>query len=403
MILVKIAWRNIWRHPGRSLTIIGSVTLGIWAILFLTSIYEGMIRQRVKDVISIETAHLQFHHPRFLSDYEPQYVIPKASMLIKQLQMDKRVSSFAERRLIMGMINSSGGSFGVVVVGVRPDQERKVSEIESRLVEGNFLTDSTKRHVVVGAALAERLKLKLKSKVVVMCQTVNGEIVSGVFRLSGIYKTNNEPFDESHVYVYGDHLADLVGSKNDPHEIAVILKNDNQVEEVMAQYVGDWKSIEVMSWMDRSPEMKLLIGFFDEYMTVFMLIVFLAVAFGIVNTMLMSVLERTRELGMMFAIGMNKKKMFGMITMETVFLMLAGLPAGLISGLITVWYFGKRGIDFGSSEVMVNFGFGEVLYPALTYQQVMTTVVFISLITMISSVYPSARAVLIKPFEAIRK
>jgi putative ABC transport system permease protein len=403
MILVKIAWRNIWRHPGRSFTIIGSVTLGIWAILFLTSIYEGMIRQRVKDVISIETAHIQFHHPRFLPDYEPQYVIPDASALIKDLQKDKRVSFFAERRLVTAMINSSGGSFGVVVVGVRPNQERTVSELQSKLLAGDFLTDSSKIQVVVGAKLAERLRLKLRSKVVVTCQSVNGEIVSGVFRVSGIYKTNNEPFDESHVYVYGDHLAEMIGAQSELHEIAVLLKDQDQINEVMEQYAAKWNLIEVKSWMDISPEMKLLIGFFDEYMTVFMLIVFLAVAFGIVNTMLMSVLERTRELGMMFAIGMNKRKIFGMITMETVLLMLAGLPAGLISGLVTVWYFGKQGVDFGSSEVMANFGFGDVLYPAITYQQVLTTVSFILIITMISSVYPSVRAILIKPFEAIRK
>jgi len=402
-MLIKMAWRNIWRHPGRSLTIIGSVTLGIWAILLLTALYEGMIRQRVRDVISIEMSHLQIHHQQFLSDWEPRYIIPSSSVLSDSLRRDLRVQAFSGRQLSSGMLNSSGGSNGVKLIGVDPAEERKVSELEKKILEGNFLSDSTRHQVLIGAKLAERLKLKMKSKVVLMCQSVSGDIASGAFRVGGIYRTNNEPFDETHVYLRREYLEELLGINNGIHEIAVLLSDDGQVEILKAEYADRWKPLEVKSWMDLSPEMKLLIGFFDEYMAVFMLIVFLAVAFGIVNTMLMSVLERSRELGMMFAIGMNKRRVFVMITLETLFLMLAGLPAGILAGISTVWYLGEKGIRFGSSEVMSNFGFGSVLYPALTSGQIITTALFITLITLVSSIYPSVRAIMISPSEAIRK
>lgn len=402
-MLIKIAWRNIWRHPGRSLTIIGSVTLGVWAILFLTAIYEGMIRQRVQDVISIEVSHLQVHHPAFLPDLEPKYFIPGTEVVMNDLAKDKRVLAFSTRRVASGMLNSSGGSYGVKLIGINPPEERKVSAIAGKLVEGSFSGDSSRHQIVISAKLAERLNLKLKSKAVVMCQSLNGDIASGAFRVAGIYRTNNEPFDESHVYLRGEQLEELLGTGAAIHEIAVLLKDEVQTEAIRDEYAGRWKGAELRSWMDLAPDMKLLIGVFDEYMSVFMLIVFLAVAFGIVNTMLMSVLERSRELGMMFAIGMNKRRVFGMITLETLFLMLAGLPVGLSGGLATVWYFGRYGISFGTSEVMSNFGFGQVLYPALSFQQVLTTVTFITVITIISSIYPSARAIMIRPSEAIRK
>lgn len=402
-MLLKIAWRNVWRHRGRSLTIIVSVTLGVWASLFLTALYEGMIRQRVQDVISIEISHLQFHHPKFLSEWEPRYMLPSSAQIIDSLRKDQRLRSVCSRQLSSGMINSSGGSYGVKLIGVDPVEERKISELEKKIVEGNFLADSTRHQVLIGAKLAERLKLKMKSKVVLMCQSLNGDIASGAFRVCGIYQTNNQPFDETHVYVRRNLLKELLGTTGDDHEIAILLQKDEQVESIKKEYAGRWKKVEVKSWMDLSPEMKLLIGFFDEYMTVFMLIVFLAVAFGIVNTMLMSVLERSRELGMMFAIGMNKRRVFGMITLETLFLMLVGLPAGLIGGVSTVWYLGKEGLRIGSAEVMSDFGFSKVLYPALTTEQVITTAMFITIITIISSVYPSVRAVMIRPSEAIRK
>lgn len=402
-MLFAIAWRNIWRHTGRSLTIIGSVVLGIWAILFLNSLYEGMIRQRIADVIGLESAHLQVHHPDFRADWDPKFGITHRAEAERWLRSDPRVKAISLRQLSSGMINSPGGSFGIRISGVLPRDEARVSAISQQLVEGKYLQAEQKREIIVGRALAERLKLKLRSKVVLLCQDINGDIASGAFRVVGIYRTNNLPFDESRVFIHRNQLSALLGTGERIHEIGIVLHDQEQTDAVKQHLSSRLPGDEVLTWMEITPEMRLLVGMFDEYMLVFMLIVFCAVAFGIINTMLMSVLERTRELGMMVAIGMNRPRVFGMVTLETLLLMLAGMPFGIGAGVLTVWYTGRNGIRFGSEEMMSNFGFDQVIYPVLTGTQVMQTSVVITLITILSSLYPSYKAIHIKPAEAIRK
>lgn len=402
-MLIKIAWRNVWRHPGRSLTIIGSVTLGLWSILFLNALYQGLIQQRVSDAISLEISHIQIHHPKFRTEWEPQYTLEIPDSSISILKKDRRIKAISQRQLSTGMINSSGGSLGVRIIGIDPDDEKKVSAVSSKMTKGDYLKDTIKHTVLISEKIAQRLKLKLKSKVVIMVQDLNGDIASGAFRVEGIYKTLNIPFDESHVFIKKQYLSDLLGSSSADHEMAILLNDDNDTESIKQMLKKNMAGKEVLSWMEISPEMELLVGSFDQYMMIFMLIVFMAVAFGILNTMLMSVLERTRELGMMFAVGMNKRRVFWMVTFETFFLMLVGLPAGLAAGLLTVNYTGIHGIQFGSAEMMSNFGFANIVYPTLKTEQVFTIVWVIVLITLLSSLYPSLRAITIKPAEAIRK
>jgi ABC-type lipoprotein release transport system permease subunit len=402
-MLVKIAWLNIWRHPGRSLTIMGAVTIGLWSILFMSALYEGIIRQRINDVISNELSHIQVHHPAFRSEQEAMYTVPDGHKLYSALLNDPRNLAVTARLVSTGMVNAAGGSAGAVFVGVDPVTEQRVSGIYRSIVEGSYLKDSSKHEVVVGQKLARKLRLKVKSKLVLLGQDKQGELASGAFRIIGIYKTNNEPFDESHVFLHRNQLGSLTGTTGEFHEIALLLNNPDDVDAEAERLTKVRPDLEVKSWMELSPEMKLLVGVFDEYMLVLMLIIFLAVAFGIVNTMLMAVLERSRELGMMFAVGMNKPKVFLMVSLETLILMLVGLPVGILAGILTVWYTGVNGIRFGSSDMMSNFGFTNVVYPVLTTDHIWVAGLVITCITLIASLYPSYRAIRIKAVEAIRK
>ena len=402
-MLIKIAWRNLWRHPGRSLIIIFAVIIGLWSILFLSALYEGIVRQRIADVINSESSHIQIHHPSFRVDQTPVHTVPGTDRVVRALQQDTRIKSFSLRQVTTGMINSTGGSMGATFIGIENGLEKKVTAIHEHIVAGNYLQDPKRSEILIGEKLARKMKLHLKSKVVVLCQDTSGDIVSGAFRVQGIYKTNNEPFDESHVFMHKEQLASMLGLPGCSHEIAILLQDQKRLQEVSNNLKAVLPGREIKTWMELSPEMRLLVGVFDEYMMVLMLIVFMAVAFGIVNTMLMSVLERSRELGMMFAVGMNKQRVFLMVTFETFFLMLVGLPAGVLAGMATVTYFGRSGIQFGPENMMSNFGFTNVVYPVLTADHVVTAASVITFITLVSSIYPSLRAVMIKPAEAIRK
>lgn len=402
-MLLKIAWLNIWRHPGRSLTIIGAVSIGLWSILFMSALYEGIIRQRINDVISNELSHIQIHHPAFRSDRDPVFTIPHGRELYSTLQNDSRYKAVTARQVATGMVNAAGGSAGSVFVGIDPMSEQHVSGIYRSIVEGDYLNDSSRHEVVIGKKLARKLRLKVKSKLVLLGQDTQGELTSGAFRICGIYKTNNEPFDESHVFIHRHQLSDLTGTPGEFQEIALLMNNPDDVNAQAERLSKVRPDLEVRSWMELSPEMKLLVGVFDEYMMVLMLIIFLAVAFGIVNTMLMAVLERSRELGMMFAVGMSKSKVFLMVSLETILLMMIGLPIGILAGVLTVMYTGKSGIRFGSSDMMSNFGFTNIAYPVLTAEHVWVAGIVITVITLIASLYPSYKAIRIKAVEAIRK
>lgn len=404
-MLFQMAWRNIWRNPVRSLVIISSVMLGLVAGIFVLGLYDGMLRSRTRTVIDTEVAHLQAHHPKFKDDYEASLTMPNRDELLRQIESFEEVAFVTSRSIAMGMLATGTGSSGVEIVGVEPERENQVSQLHTKLMEGRGFISEKKNQVVIGRKLADKMKLKLGNKLVLTFTDKNNEIVSGAFRVAGIYQTINARLDERIVYLNRVDLDRLLGLENECHEIAVLLKNDDLLTTGQKKLESLLPDASIETWKDISIETRLMIETTDQYSIIFIVIIMLALMFGIINTMLMAVLERTREIGMLVALGMNKARLFALVLWETILLTLAGVPFGYGMAWLVVDYFHRKGIDISSfaGEAMSGFGFSSIIQPDFPWTRLLTVFYIVAGTAVFASLFPSYKALKLEPVEAMRQ
>lgn len=399
-----IAWRNIWRHKVRSLVVILSISVGLWAGVFMVAFSWGMYKQYMNETIETQVSHLQLHHPDFVEDKEIQYMLSDYIPMVEYIKKMEDVKVVAARTISTGMVSSPTTASGVTINGIFPEDENKVTQLASRVIEGKYLDQISRNPVLIGKKLALKLKVKLKSKIIFTFQDTTGEIVAGAFRIAGIYKSKNSALDEMNVYVNSSDLNRLINVDNAVHEIAILLKDDSNLDKVKNKLQGRFPDASVMTWKELTPELQFVVNSFNEFMYIFVGIILLALTFGIVNTMLMAVLERVREIGMLMAIGMSKMRIFFMIILETIYLALIGGPLGLLIGYLTIVWTGKIGIDISIfSEGLSSWGFSSIVYPEIESRYYLTLTLMTLFTAILSAIYPAIRALRLKPSEAIRK
>src|SRR4030043_576588 len=248
------------------------------------------------------------------------------------------------------------------------------------------------------------LDYRIRNKVQITISDMEGTPIQGIFRVCGIYKTTNTGFDQNSVFVNAGELANLYGGDEIlTHEIAILLKNIDDagiVREKLSRISGDNS---VRTWKELAPDAALMNDFMILYYFIFIGIIMLALAFGIINTMLMAILERTKELGMLRAIGMNRRRIFTMIMLETIFLTMVGAVVGILAGWAIAEALGKTGIHFaGWGEGFEAIGFAARVYPVVTPEFFVFTTIMVITTAIISSIWPARKALKLNPVEALR-
>lgn len=402
-MLAKVAWRNIWRNKLRSFVVMISIAIGLWAGIFASSIIKGVNAQRMDNIIHMQSSHIQIHAPKFLDNMEASLAINEASEVIEELEGIPEISFFSERSIFTGMIASAQKGRGVQIIGVNPEREKNVIPLDKYLIEGSYFEGIRKNPILLGKAVADELGVKVKKKVVLTFQGMDGEIVSAAFRVAGIYKTNDTKQDQLSVLVKMDDLAKIAASENAVHEIAILLEDETKLDQTTNALKSSFSDLEIANWKTLLPGIDYANKVSARMNFLLLIILLAAMSFGIINTMLMAVLERVRELGMLMAIGMNRRKVFGMIMLETLFLMLSALPIGLFAGWLTVTYFNKYGIDFSEnfSDAFNNVGISSVIYPILEWNFYPVVIILVFIAAFLAAIYPARKAIGLKPAEAL--
>jgi ABC-type lipoprotein release transport system permease subunit len=403
-MLFSISWRNIWRNKVRSLVIIFSIALGIFAGVSATAFMKGLAEQRIQKVIKTELSYIQIHKEGFRQDSDFNGYMPDASELVKKIREVENVTGASSRIIVQAMAATAETAAGVLVSGIDLEHESNVTNISEKIYEGEYLTGMKRNPVVIGKKLAEKLNAKLRSKIVITLQDTANNVVSGLFRVSGIYTTNNNMYDESHVFVRSEDIRKLaelpVGAA---HEIAINI-NDNEnlipVEEAVKKIAANH---EVLDWKTLSPEMNYLTEAMDLYMYIFIIIILLALLFGIINTMLMVVMERTKEIGMLMAIGMNKIRIFSMIVLESTLLSLTGGVVGIIIGSLFSKWRSVEPIDLSMwAQGYEQLGYDAYVYMSLEPMMLVNITIMVIFTGVIAALYPAYKALKNDPADALR-
>jgi ABC-type lipoprotein release transport system permease subunit len=248
------------------------------------------------------------------------------------------------------------------------------------------------------------LDYRIRNKVQVTISDRQGTPVQGIFRVCGFYKTTNTGFDQATAFVHAGELASLYGGGVIlTHEMAVLLHDIDDAGMVKEKLILLPAGNTVRTWKELAPDAAMMQDFTVLYYFIFIGIIMLALAFGIINTMLMAVLERTKELGMLMAIGMNRRRVFRMIMLETLFLTVVGAVIGMLAGWAITRGLGKTGIYFsGWGEGFEAIGFASRVYPIVTPAFVVFTAVMVFVTAVVSSLWPARKALKLNPVEALR-
>ncbi len=404
--LVNISWRNIWRNKRRSLVIMTAIALGICGGLFISAAYMGLMNQTIEESIHTQLSHIQVHHPDFIHDRELRHAIAGAGEIAETLRNKDEVRAVASRSVAGGMAASPHLSSGVSIRGVYPEEERQTTSFHEQVKLGTYFTENGRLpSVVIGEALADDLQANPGSRIVLTFQDTLGEMISASFRVEGVFRATASAYEKGNVFVRASDLAELTGSGAAITEIAVLLKDEKYIEKIRATLQQDHPKLKIRSWTELAPDLEFVIDYTELSLMWIVAIILLGVSFGILNTILMSVLERTRELGVLLSIGMKKSQVFTMVLLETVFLSLTGGAAGFASAFALIKLLQPRGIDltYIGGEALRDYGFSPILYPELDLGFYIKVTIMIILFAILAAIYPARKAIKLQPAEAVRK
>ncbi|MBU1679056.1 MAG: ABC transporter permease [Bacteroidetes bacterium] len=402
-MLIKIAWRNIWRNKRRSIIVLSSVIVGIVAAICMDALQNGMLYQMLFNQINLSTSHIQIHKNGFIDNKIVQNTIPDNNAAEQAAIENEHVSFYSKRVITFGLISSANNSSGIFLFGVDPELEKNVSIIISSVVKGKYFETGI-REVLIGTTLSEKLQVDIGDKIVCMANMKDGSIGSDVFRVIGIFRSPDSEYNKAYIYVPITDAQNMLELGAEYHELAIITKDYHfapQAADEIESKLGE--RFEVLSYDEVLPLLVMQLDMYKEMIYVINFIIGLALIFGIINAMLMAVYERTQEIGVLMAIGMKNGKIVNMIVLEAFLIGLLGTIIGVVLGWVLYKGVLINGIDLSSfAESLDSFGIGAILYPKLSMENLISLLLTIPLISIIGAFYPAYRAVKLQPVTAIR-
>lgn len=391
-ISFQLGSRNVFRNPRRSVLTLLAITMGVWSSIALSAWARGIANQMADEAILNFTGHLQVQSPGFSDDpvLEHSFQWPNEDLL--QHVNDPIVSSWTVRLRVPAVIRSEREAVGVTLLGVVPKQERGVSFLPDAITEGNYLTDLDDAGLLVGNKLLDLLQTKLQRRVVVMSEGIDHVIADQGFRITGVYSAELESTEKSYVITGLNTAQKMLRASNQISELAIILKNRREVDDYVQVLGKIVPSLRVTSWQNLEPLIGSMMKMQGGFLILWFGIVVLTVSFGLINTLFMSIFERTHELSLMQALGLQPQYVLIQIMLESFLLIITGIMAGGILGAGTVYYF-SNGINMSAFSSATEFiGVPQIIVPRIQIEDVITLVVMIFVLGLLGTLYPAWKA-----------
>ncbi len=405
-IIFRLAWRNLWRNHRRTLIMLSAIALGLWGMIWMTALMRGMVDQMIDSSIKTLSGHIQIHAAEYLDDPSIEHIIPSvsASPALQALLADDEVVAWSERIRVPAVIRSERDVLAITLVGIDPVREQGLSFIGDSLSAGIPLESVNDNKLIVGKKLLERLQTKLNRRVVVMSQDPDNTIAERGFRIAGVFDTDLQSTETSYVFAGLETVRKMLKMGSGVSEISLLGHDYRDLTQLLdktrAAVISD---VEVKTWLEQDPYMASMLGVMDGFVLVWFAVIFLALSFGLVNTLLMAVFERTREIGLVQALGMKPPNILFMVLIESIIMLLIGLLAGNLLSWLTILPL-KDGIDVSVvAEGMELAGMSSTLLPAVKLYDVVLANTLVLVLGIAASIFPAWRASRKVPIEAITR
>lgn len=403
-ILLKLAWRNLWRNYRRTLIMLAAIVLGVWAMILFSAMMRGMLDEMVHAGLRILPGEVQIHHPEYRDDPSIANSIPEPTGKLLNALNTPPITAWTSRIKVPGMISSERDNRGVLLLGVDPTGEIALGFKPDDIVEGRFLESPEDKGIVIGRKLADRLETRLGKRVVIMSQSPNNEVADKGMRIVGIYKARLQATEEYFVYAGRTNLQKMLHAQNNVSEIAITADNYLEVDtwwHDVANAAGT--EVSTQPWTELDGYLNSVLAVQGNMNIVIMIIIFLALSFGLVNTLVMAVFERIREIGLMMALGMRPQWILYQVLLESLMLLGLGLAIGNALAVITILPL-ESGIDISMvGEGLEMAGMGTTLYPTLAGEDMLMSTAVVLVLGLLASLFPAWRASRYNPTEALAK
>ncbi len=402
---LKLAWRNILRNKRR--TIIASIAIGVGlaSLIITDGIMIGMKNNLVESATSTLLGEAQIHQKEFRLTRDVEKTIIAKDKITAKLKKDPFVAAYSERVVSLGMITSPSTAESVVVYGIDPENERELSKIDDRIVEGTYFGEDRDREIVIGTKLAEVLEVTLGDRIVItVAQAFGGALSQEMFRISGIYHFDVKEMDNGFAFIRKDKAGTMLNIGSNIHEIAVKFSDIRMAENKNFSFWEEYSKNgnEAVSWITIMPELKNILDMTDISLYMMGGILFFVVIFGIINSLFMSLYERMFEFGILKAVGTRPSGLRKLIVFEAGWLAVVSIVIGVIIGFVINLFLTRHGIDYGGIEFAGAY-MHEKIFPVTNIIQYIKYPVFVFIFTVLVGLYPAIVAGKMKVTDALRK
>jgi ABC-type lipoprotein release transport system permease subunit len=413
--LLRLAWRNLWWNPRRTLIAMSAIGFGFAMLLFVASLMAGLREQMIKSGTALLLSDIEIHAP----DYYPDRPINRTlggrngtdvNALIADIAADPRVQAASPRAYAFGLVSATHQSAGAQFLGVVPNLEQKITVLQTRMVRGSYLSEQAPKGVIMGDKLATAIGVDVGSEVVLLTPAADGSTGNDLYTLTGLFHTGLDDMDRGLVLMPLASLQDLLRlPPGRIHEVGIKLNDINAATTTAAALTAKLSNVlpvQVRPWQELAPELADYVQFNRRVTFILFFIFFLSAAMGIVNTMLMSIIERTRELGVLMAVGMRPVDVIGLIVAEAAGLAVASLILGAAIAAPILWYLQVHGLNLGGNRGAISLAgivVGPLWYGRPDFAAYTQAALGLAVTALLSALYPALRAARFRPAEAIRK
>jgi ABC-type lipoprotein release transport system permease subunit len=415
--LLRLAWRNLWRNPRRTLIAMTAIGFGYAMLLFVACLMAGLRHQMIESGTDLVLSDAEVHAPNYHPDRPVSQTLggrdgTNVSAVVAAIATDPQVEAASPRVYGYGLVSATHESAGAQLLGVVPDQEQRITVLQNRMVKGSYLTGQIPKAVVLGDKLATTIGVDIGSQIVLLTPAADGSTGNDLYTLVGMFHTGLDAMDRSLVLMPLASLQELLRlPPGRIHEVGIKF-HDNGISAAtmtaaaLEVQLSKTFPVQVRAWPALAPELADYVQFNRRVTFILFLIFFLLAVMGIVNTMLMAIVERTRELGMLMAVGMRPVQVVGLIVAEAAILAGGSLVLGGALAYPVLWYLQVHGLYLGGSRGAISLGgvvVGPLWYGRQDFTAYTQAAVGLAITAVVSALYPALRAARFRPAEALRK
>ena len=404
-LYLRLAWRNVWRHRRRTLIIVLAMAFGLALMMFYDGLVAGFNQAIYGNAIKVLGGNIQVHAAGYRSaaDQDPLLPLADGAAVVKAALADPQVLAATQRINTGGLASSREGAFAVGITGIQPEQELPVNLAAQHVIAGRYLTADDGDVIFIGKGLADAMDVTVGDRITLVGRSNHQQMRQRTMTIAGIYDLGMPDIEKSTVYISLSEAQTLYDLPGQSTEVAIVLKQLGKEPAVIAALRPVLPGYEIESWETNFPELQSALGTKGSVMNIFSVVILMIAGIGILNLLLMAVYERTREIGLLGALGLRPRQISLLFILEGTMIGLVGVAVGIVLGLLINGVLRQVGLDYSAFSSVTSYMAlaGGRIYPEWGIDKLVGRGLTVAVISALAALIPAREAAQHEPAEAL--